>query len=453
MLYPLAAYSKPGYCSGCDGWLGEPNLERPELADVEEPASATAKQLGTILEMLPTIDPATVRGSLCQNLNAYFEQVADGDISALAKLTRCKIYNLRCWLDGTHAPRLENVVRVAQSFNVAASSLFAMVLPSPMEFACAKEAIARVHRSVNPRSRQASEIRQALLDALSDEVAPSLSMVGQRLGFSATPRLYRASRSLCQQIVVRYRETKGNYSRRQSGIERIRVSTRIKQALKESLNSSKPRSPDQIARELGYANGGSIRNQFPDLCSAVRKKIAENKQLSYAKTRQSLNDALNQDQALSLSAVCRSMGYLLQTVQFREPELCSKIIERNRQHLEKQKIDLGRKMEAALIEVPPPPIYKLCRRLGVEEQFMRKYYPAMMRAVVARHRMYVENRTKNRNEDLADNVRRIAADLHSQGIYPSQPRIVELLPVHTRVHWGSTGEAVRTAQKMLGIRT
>ena len=59
---------------------------------------------GRLLAMLPQVNPATVRDSFRRSLVVYLEQVAGGNVLALAQHIRCPhsiVENWRGWRDGT----------------------------------------------------------------------------------------------------------------------------------------------------------------------------------------------------------------------------------------------------------------------------------------------------------------------------------------------------------------
>lgn len=59
--------------------------------------------------MLPQVNPVAAKESFRRNLVAYVEQVAGGNVLALAQHIRCPHSILQKWLDGTTVPLLENV--------------------------------------------------------------------------------------------------------------------------------------------------------------------------------------------------------------------------------------------------------------------------------------------------------------------------------------------------------
>ncbi len=235
-------------------------------------------QVGGLLAMLPQVTPVAARESFRRNLVAYLEQVAGGNVLALAQLIRCPHSILQNWLDGATVPLLENLLRTCQFLNVSASSLFAPSGPTPANIAAAKEAIAIAgNRGVFP-SRHASEIRQALFVALDEAVPRTLSQVAQGLGYTSTDRLYHADRKLCHRIAARYRQSGRSHWWRKPGATRICDAAQLKEILERSLKSNEPTSVHRIAASLGYGRWASrLKRKNPKrpapATSSVRRRI------------------------------------------------------------------------------------------------------------------------------------------------------------------------------------
>ena len=68
--------------------------------------------------MLPRVDPVAARESLRRSLIVYLEEVAGGNVLALAEYVRCPHSMLHTWLAGAALPRLENLLRIARYLNV-----------------------------------------------------------------------------------------------------------------------------------------------------------------------------------------------------------------------------------------------------------------------------------------------------------------------------------------------
>jgi AraC-like DNA-binding protein len=454
-LNPLGVFCRPGYCEHCGAWLGtlEPKMDQSEnnVGSVEEQIWSS-RQVAGLLEMLPWIDPETARESFRQSLIAYLEQITAGNCLALAEHIRCPPSILQKWLDGVTIPQLENLLRTSRCLNVPASSFFTPSKPTPTNIAAAREAIAVAgSRGVSPY-RDSGKIRQALLAALDDEVPRSLSDVARCLGYTNTERLYQADRTLCHKIAARYRHSGRSHWWKKPGATRICETSQLKEILEQSLASSGPISVAQIAARLGYSNSGYIQQKFPDLCTAIRKKIAVANQGRRETMRGVLENALHEDPPPTLVDLSCRLGYSSSTViRMYEHDLCDQLAERHKAHRKKRREDIREAAVAMLTEKPVPSVGDVCKRLGITRFFIGKYFPETRNLVAEQHRLSMSDETTRRREVLFRDVRNIIVDLQSRGLYPTVNKIVDSLPAGSSREWIAIQGAVREARKSLGI--
>jgi hypothetical protein len=414
-------------------------------------AQSYTRQVASLLEMLPAVDPKAVRENFHRNLAIYLEQIAHGDVLALKKYMQCPMISLRFWLNGTKIPRFANLLHGAQMLDVPASSFIAPLGPSLENIAAARQKIAVTQYSYRYPRRTLSEVRQALLDILSEPVPLHLAAVAGRLDTSSD-RLRRADSKICQQIVERYRRSDNGYWWNKPGATRICEHRRLKEILEHSLNSNEPMRVSRIARSLGYANAVYIQETFPDICAAIAKKIAENTRARHKSICPALKDALREMPPPNLAELSRRLGHPTPNlIRNHEPELCSKIMERYRDYRRERAIDLERKAAAMLAETPVPSRREVYRRLGVGASYVNKYFPSIMIMIAEQHRKCVRLQTIQRHEQLIRDIQRIAAELHSQGVYPSEPEILRCIPNAPPMSRLELHEEVRKAQKSLGI--
>ena len=453
-LSPLGVFSRPGYCELCDGWLGASETDSKQAflgsATAEEVWSST--QVGGLLAMLPSVEPAAARESFRRSLVAYLDQVTGGNVLALAQHIRCSHSILQSWLDGARVPRLENLLRTCRFLSIPASSLFAPSGPTPANIAAAKDAFALTgNRAVSPY-RSASELRQALLAALDDSYPRTLSEVARSLGYTNTDRLYQADRKLSHRIAARHRQSGRSHWWRKPGAIRICEAIRLEEILEQSLQSNRPTSVHQVAASLGYSNDGYFHQKYPELCRAIGEKIALAKQTERDKIRRILEDALHEHPAPTLTKLSRRLGYSSPNVlRAHEPDLCAQLSARHRVHVIECRADLESQAAAALSESPAPSLRDVCRRLGITVFFMNKYFPAVRQAIAEHHRRWALSTTARRREKLFLDVRNVAAELQGRGFYPSVNKIVERLPAESCREWKTITLAVREARAVLGI--
>ncbi len=188
--------------------------------------------------------------------------------------------------------------------------------------------------------------------------------------------------------------------------------------------------------------------------SAIGEKIALVKQAEPDKIRRTLEEALQEHPAPTLTELSRRLGYSTSTVlRAHEPDLCDQLATRRRSHTKARRTDLERIAMAALRETPAPSVRDLCKRLGVSLWFMNKYFPAVRTLVAERHRQCFSAETTRRRETMYRDVHSIAAELRSLNVHPSANRIVEQLPEGSCREWKAVALAIRQAHNVLASQS
>ena len=451
-LTPFSVISRMGYCQQCGEWLGEPGPER-ELSKTDPAKEAlwTSENIGELLTILPMIDPGRSRGFVRRNLISYLDEVFEGNILALAKHIKRPPSILQSWLRGVRTPSFENLVRTAQALDVSLLGFFTAETPTIANIAAARRAVKDAGpRNVAP-SRSASDLRIALQAALTDNVPLSLSAVARNLGYTGTERLYQADRKLCHKIAARFRQSDQGHWWKKPGAARICEAARLKEMLEESLRSPESTSVCHISSHLGYSNAAHIRKQFPELCTAIGRKIAHEKRSGNRLMRRVLEKALREYPAPSLAELARRLRCTTSSIlRMHEPDLCDQLLAHQRRCIEERRSDLRKAAESVLEESPVPSVRSVCQRLGITIWFMNRYFPDVRRRISEQHRRCSLAETLRQRELLFQEVRDIARELYRRGLYPSAVRIMDCIPEGLSCEWMTVNMAVRDAQEALG---
>lgn len=447
LLNPLGVFARPGYCERCGGWLGVSRVGRDQSLPAGENQIWTSTQAGSLLAMLPVIDPVAIRGSLHRSLTVYLEEVAGGNVLAFTEYARCPRPMLHSWLAGAAVPRIENLLRIARHLNVPLASFFAPTGPTSADIAAARQAVSVCSKHRLSSSRRRSEIRRALLAALDAAVPPTVIGVARRLGYTTTDSFYRDARALCYKVTARYRRL-GHVHRSKKPANTIQA----KALLEQSLNSTEPTSVHKIAASLGQRSDKYLRKDFPELCTAITQTIARVNHDRVRKMRQVLRHALTERPVPPLAELSRRLRYAHTSVLWRHhSDLCRQLKTSRQNDVAKRVAHMERTATAVLDEVPVPSLRAVCRRLEMTVRYMGVHFPVLARRIVEEHRRHVSAETANRRALLLRRIPDIAAELHSPGLYPSVERILEHLPEKSRRDWKTISFAVREAHKALGI--
>jgi len=83
----------------------------------------------------------------------------------------------------------------------------------------------------------------------------------------------------------------------------------MKRVLEDSLARECPVSVSEIAAQNGYANPGCIRLEFPDLCRAIGRKLAQRKKTEMNGKGEVLKAALEEDSPLTAKDMSERLGF------------------------------------------------------------------------------------------------------------------------------------------------
>lgn len=78
-------------------------------------------------------------------------------------------------------------------------------------------------------------------------------------------------------------------------------------------------------------------------------------------------------------------------------------------------------------EEPPPSLTEVGRRLGYAHEHLRKRFPQLCQAISAKYRQYRRDQSREKHQQIGEQVRQAVLDLHAQGIYPSANQITKHL--------------------------
>lgn len=207
-------------------------------------------------------------------------------------------------------------------------------------------------------------------------------------------------------------------------------------------------SAHHIAASLGYANDGYIQQRFPELCRAIRRKIATKKKSRFAAMEEALKRAIHEEPVPSLSDLCRRLGCATSdTLRSHFPFLCNQIMARRRVIRGERIAKLRKTLHAALAESPAPSLTSLCRRVRLSRASLLEMCPDECAAIGSRYLRARKEASQSRKDQLVQEVRQIVNRLHRQSIRPTMARVVALLPATTLREWRALQIALDSAKQ------
>jgi transcriptional regulator with XRE-family HTH domain len=364
---PLAAHARPGYCSRCGGWLSaargaaEKSINESDL----EREIWIAKSTGDLLAAAPTLRNFPLREHLRINLSTCVDAATAGNLLAFADITRTSRAALRGWVSGAHRPQIGALLRMCHAIGVPVTQLLGD--PGVTRFDLAP---LRDNRGIQLR-HHSDEVRLAMDLALKEDPPPSVYEVARRLHFARAERLYQIDRARAEMLAAKHREAIRALSPRASRAPRKCERPQMKHILEESLAREYPISTTEIAAQKGYANAGCIRLEFPDLCRAIGRKIAQLKKAEMNANGEIVKAALQEDPPPTAGQLASRLGFANPEVLARNfPTLYPALLARRNVYEEAKRKQLHSDLICALAENPAPTVPAVCERLGVSTSWV-----------------------------------------------------------------------------------
>jgi AraC-like DNA-binding protein len=387
------------------------------------------------------------------NFRACVNAAAEGNRLAFARTCGVSPCFVHSQMFGESLPRIDTLLRICWHLNIPLTALLETDSVHPVAaLAQAKDSVQR-NRQL-PLSRAPEQVRFVLEKALREQPAPSLSEIARQLGYKGADRLYQVDQRLAKQIVANYRKSGRSHWWRKHGAVRICSLTDIQQLLEQSLAQERPVSAHHIAANLGYANDGYLQQKFPDLCRAIRRKIAAHDEPRITVMESTLRGALREEQVPTLTDLCRRLGYSSSLVlRYHFPGLCEEILARRRDLRNQRIAKLREAIQAVLLEEPAPSFVTVCKRAGFSYAALAEMFPEECAAIRSR---YLRNRSaasRRKKQQLREEVRHVVQRLQVEGKYPSVERVTALLPDTALKDWRALSAAVKVARQELGSRS
>ncbi len=448
---PLAVYSRPGHCSHCQEWLGKLADSGPNPEPVPHTESMRVQAIGDLIRIAPALDGVALHCVWTANLKTCIDTVVDGNLGAFAKICQISRSPLTLYLDGRGLPRLDVMLRISGKLGIA---LTAFLEIEPQKAVAQWEAARQNVRGTVPvvKSRPIEEARLALQQAVMEQPPPSLTEITRRLGYKGAERLYQVDRDLCKQLTANYRRSGRSHGWRKKGGTIICAQADLQMMLEESLALDEPVSAHHIAARLGYANDGYLQRIFPDLCRAIRRKIAAQEAQRRVAMERLLTDALSAEPPPTLNDLRVRLGYSSsECLQLHFPGLCKQLLARKQGARAQRVVELKQVFQALLAEKPAVSLSAASQRLGLSITHLKDLFPAECAALTSAYVRWRHDASAQRKEQLIGEVQEIVEQIHARGQYPTLPRVVALLPSTALREWHALTAAVKTARVVIGL--
>jgi hypothetical protein len=414
----LSAKVKPGHCCRCRRWLGMTSAATDAPSDIGTRV-AIAESIGELVSIAPTLAQPPDCGALLHNLKLCIDELADGSMSRFVAATGVSFDTMADW---SHLP--ERNVRLSPLFRICT-----LVGISPRLFVCerltssdldcerARKAVAQRTSHIKPR-RSMYHLRPALEQAARTADRRLLRDVAGELGYTSLQALRRRAPTLCDSICPKQSRRKVT-----APAHALPSNENIEKALTAALTQPIPPPLKAIAIGLGLCSAVSLYSRFPDLCKAFTEKYALIRKAEIERRSKEVVAAADRTPPLALREVAAQLGVTEETLMYRYPDLCGKIIARTSERkvfeLERQR----REFQAVIVEATVSSTWAIAARIGLTPSYLRKLHPDLYAQFRERSDEARRLAASTRRSVFEAEIRSAAIELIDRGIRPSRKRV------------------------------
>jgi|SRR5579859_6856376 len=422
---PLKANAKPGHCSTCSQWLGDPLLgmcRAPSTDDCDD--LWIARTIGEVLATIPELQGNAGLEKLQSNLHRclsqtpaatrrYFARLAGGDFAG--------------WISITHPkrPPLARLCRLSCRLKLPLKTLLEGVpndWRGPKFFEAAQRARRRNHQ------QRAYNIRQALLKALRESPPPTVIEVARRVNLGSHSGLSHYEPDLCKQLAAR-RRILGIPKNHPGKGYKHRPRQKVESALRNNLKRNNPQTLTSIASSLGYARETPLRRRFPQLCDALIEKRQRYRRQELI--RRFIEKAKAGSPPPSIRDISRKGIVSLYIITKYHPHVISDLKEWRKAWFRNRRAELRLSVRKWVAEKPQPTIAKACLYFGISAATFRNNFPEERSEVLRISRAQAESAREQRRLALHKEVHAIVSKMREHNTYPSLPAVQRLLPAES----------------------
>jgi hypothetical protein len=432
----LRVSARPGYCSICSHWLGNFDSPSPKDKDcVDDHNVWAATSVGQVLMAMPELGLIQPHTELIANLQRCLRQseATRQSLAALAGAPPCAFLG---WVSGRIKPALDQLCRLTYELKLPLMMLFRGV-PAQWrgpEYLRQQVDSPRSNFRGQPAIGQ-NELRSILTAALSEDPPPSVAEVARRLNFRRPQTLRSRQPELCRQISARRRDS-GTTVGAATQLYKKSERRRLESILRRHLARENPLSLNEIASRLGYKGSGSIRERFPKLCREIAAKRKQQFLHEREQMGRALEDARRESPPPSLKQIARRFGFTAEGVLSTTfPEMCASHKEWRQAWLEEQRTKLRLSIREWMAAEPAPTITSVCRRFGISQAYVQLQFPEENADIVQRSAERVRRARENRYAIMRKEVFEIVRELRQENIYPSLPRVRSALSQGLARYW------------------
>lgn len=405
---PIAWYSRPGYCSKCQQWLGntacfkEKSCEVLKIDEVENNIW-TATNIGALLSASSKLNAPLTRNQLADTLLKCINNFTQGNKSRFSHLLGYKRpITVRSWLVGKKLPSITSLLHICFCLNISLLDL--------------------VTGNINTAKSQESSLQQG--QNSSDFLNEKSSEVAQK---TSSQSIFSSAREPKKQVL----ESQTNKPQRITSEDLQRIQASLEIIFEEAAF----KSLEKVANDFNISQT-TLCKYFPHQCKEISKAYVDKKMKEKIQRIKPIFEEIieQSDYPPPLTEVCRILKISASNLRKVLPDLCSLLHKKRASHRQTCIDQRTQQAETTLKTVleedkrPPLSLKQVAETYGYSTQILTVYAPNLCHQVSTRYSEYIKDERKLKIQQICKEVEAITFKLYAGGIYPSLSRVKTFIP-------------------------
>jgi AraC-like DNA-binding protein len=198
----------------------------------------------------------------------------------------------------------------------------------------------------------------------------------------------------------------------------------VRPILEAALRQPNVPSLPAVARQLGYLNPSSLINWHPDLCYALVAKACARRQTQDENFGAAITSLLGETPPLSVRDVSVRIGLPVSAIRKRFPALTAALVARVPERRQCEHDRLAKYLQSTLVLHPAPTMTEVASSLGKSRDYLKYLFPDLFQQIRDRHLQEKKETARQNHQRFRAEIHQSVTDLCQRGIIPSRKRVM-----------------------------
>jgi AraC-like DNA-binding protein len=198
----------------------------------------------------------------------------------------------------------------------------------------------------------------------------------------------------------------------------------VRPVLEAVLRAPNPPSLQAVGRQLGYHNPCSLLSWHPELCSALVAKAREFRQAQDEKFGEAITSLLGETPPPSVRDVSVRIGLPIHAIRKRFPALTAALVARSPERRQYEHDRLVKHLQATLVLNPAPSMTEVARSLNQSRDHLKHLFPDLIHQIRDRYLQEQKEASMQNHQRFRAEIHQSVTDLCQRGITPSRKRVM-----------------------------